>query len=89
PKANGLPAKFTLGVRPEHVQPRSEGEFSGEVVLLEPLGVETILHIKSGNKTLLSTVAGIARHAIGDQVRFDIVRDYLHYFDADGKRIKA
>ena len=89
PKANELPVRFTLGVRPEHVQPQSEGEFPGEVILLEPLGVETILHIKSGDKTLLSTVAGIARHAIGDQVRFDIVRDYLHYFDADGKRIEV
>ena len=89
PKANGLPARFTLGVRPEHVQPQSEGEFSGEVILLEPLGVETILHIMSGKRTLLSTVGGIARHAIGEQVRFDIVRDYLHYFDGDGKRIKV
>jgi multiple sugar transport system ATP-binding protein len=42
PTANGLPASFTLGVRPEDVQPAGNGVFSGQVALIEPLGVETI-----------------------------------------------
>ena len=85
--ANGLPATLTLGVRPEDVQPAPDGDFAGEVALVEPLGVETILHIQSGEQTLLSTVGGMAKHGIGESVRFNIVRERLHFFDKDGARI--
>lgn len=84
-----LPANFTLGVRPEDVQPRSDGPFSGTAVLIEPLGVETIVHINVGQQMLVSTVAGIADMQIGSDVRFDIVRDRLHVFDSNGERAIA
>jgi multiple sugar transport system ATP-binding protein len=84
---NGLPASFTLGIRPEDVQPASDGEFSGEVALIEPLGVETILHIQAGDQRLLSLVSGMAHWRIGDNLRFNIVREHLHYFDDNGARI--
>lgn len=86
---NGLPATFTLGVRPEDVQPAADGAFSGEVALIEPLGIETILYIKSGQQTLLSLVSGMARWRIGDTLRFNIVREHLHYFDSEGNRVAA
>lgn len=79
--AQNLPAEFVMGIRPEDVQPQPEGEFAGQVVLIEPLGVETILHIKSGEQTLLSTIAGMSTWRIGDELRFNIVRERLHYFD--------
>lgn len=84
-----LPENFTLGIRPEDVQPQHEGAFAGEIVLLEPMGVETILHIRTGNQTLLSVVAGMAHYRVGDTVRFGIVREHLHYFDQDGGRIQG
>jgi len=56
-------------------------------VLIEPLGVETILHIRSGEQSLLSIVAGMTNLRIGDEVRFDINRNRLHYFQSDGVRI--
>jgi multiple sugar transport system ATP-binding protein len=82
-----IPERCLLGVRPEDVKPNSEGEFNGEIALIEPLGVETIIHINTGSQTLLSTEAGISSWRIGEQVRFNIVRERLHYFDTDGKRI--
>jgi multiple sugar transport system ATP-binding protein len=82
-----LPTIFTLGIRPEDVQPASDGAFGGQVVLIEPLGVETILHIKSGDQTLLSIVSGMTRAHVNDTVRFNIVRENLHYFDSNGSRI--
>ena len=54
-----VPALCQLGVRPEDIQPASDGQFTGEIFLTEPLGVETVLHIKSGGQTLLSTQSGI------------------------------
>ncbi len=76
-----LPSHFIMGVRPEDVQPTDNGEFSGEIRLIEPLGAETILHIEAGDKTLLSTVSGMTKWSNGDSVRFNIVHEHLHYFD--------
>lgn len=85
--AANLPAEFTFGVRPEDVQPHSDGEFAGEVTLVEPLGVETVIHIELGEKRLLSLVSGMTHLKMGDKVRFNIVHDRLHYFDANGNRV--
>lgn len=84
-----LPASFLLGVRPEDVKPDSNGRFGGQVVLTEPLGVETILHIKSGERSLLSIVPGIAQFGIGDDIRFEILQEKLHCFTLDGKRVQS
>jgi ABC-type sugar transport system ATPase subunit len=74
-------------VRPEDLRLGSEGEFSGEITLTEPLGVETILHIKTGEQTLLCLVPGMIEVQVGDPVRFNIVRERLHYFHPDGVRL--
>lgn len=81
--AAALPASFILGVRPEDVQPDPNGDFAGQINLIEPLGVETILHIKVGGQTLLSNISGMATWRIGDTIRFNIARERLHYFDAE------
>jgi multiple sugar transport system ATP-binding protein len=80
--AGQLPNQFILGVRPEDVQIDPEGAFAGQVLLIEPLGVETILHIKAGQQTLLSTTSGMTTWRINETVRFNIIREHLHYFDA-------
>jgi multiple sugar transport system ATP-binding protein len=89
PASCDLPATFRLGVRPEHVIPSGEGEFSGRLALIEPLGVESILHIKVGEPTLVCTVPGMTHYRLGDEVRFNIVRERLHYFREDGTRIQV
>lgn len=83
---DGLPASFTLGVRAEDVTP-GQGDQRGEIALVEPLGVETILHIRSGDVTLLSMVSGMTHYRLGETVSFGIDRQRLHFFDAKGDRI--
>lgn len=87
PAGKELPEKLQVGIRPEDVHPAADGQFAGEVLLTEPLGVETILHIKSGEHTLLSLIPGISRLRRGDTVRFNILSNRLHYFNDAGKRI--
>jgi multiple sugar transport system ATP-binding protein len=82
-----LPASFLLGIRPEDVKPDPGGQFGGTVVLTEPLGVETILHIESGEQTLLCLVLGMTSLRLGDEVRFNIVQEKLHCFGLDRKRV--
>jgi multiple sugar transport system ATP-binding protein len=85
-----LPPKFILGVRPEDVRLRSDGMFGGEVVLTEPLGVETLVHIKLGEQTLVCTVPGLTSTRRGDAVRFNVTRERLHFFDpAKGTRLQV
>ncbi len=85
--ANRLPADLTLGVRPEDVQICADGDFAGEVVLVEPLGVETIVYIQAQKQRLLSIAAGMSPHRIGESVRFRLDPQRLHLFTGNGARI--
>ena len=82
-----LPESFLLGIRPEDIRPDPAGAFTGKVVLTEPLGVETILHIRAGDLKLLCLVPGMARERVGDEIRFSVVREKLHFFGPDQARI--
>jgi multiple sugar transport system ATP-binding protein len=82
-----LPDAFRLGVRPEDVRPDPAGGFRGKVTLTEPLGVETILHLSSGETSLLSLVPGMAPQRVGEEIRFSIVQEKLHFFGLDNRRI--
>ena len=59
-----------------------------QIALFEPLGVETVLYIKAGEQTLVSTMPGMTRFKIGDPLRFKINRQRLHYFGRDGVRLQ-
>jgi multiple sugar transport system ATP-binding protein len=88
PLPNGtIPERLLVGVRPEDVRLVAEGQFSGQVSLIEPLGVETIIHIRVGGQTLLSIVPGATRLRLYDEVRFDVAAHQLHFFDQRGARI--
>ena len=80
-------SSLILGIRPEDLRPRDGGQFVGEVVLVEPLGAETVIYVRAGDKTLISTVAGIVHLKVGEPLSFDISREHLHYFDMSGKRL--
>ena len=82
-----IPSVCKLGVRPEDIQLTEDGRFAGKIILTEPLGVETVLHIKAGEQNLLSTLSGITTYQFGDEIKFDIVRERLHFFSEDGVRI--
>jgi multiple sugar transport system ATP-binding protein len=83
------PPVFLLGIRPEDIRPDPEGAYVGELALTEPLGVETILHIKNGQQTLLCLVPGISEYKIGDTIHFNVVEERLHCFNMSGKRIAS
>jgi multiple sugar transport system ATP-binding protein len=85
-----LPPKFILGVRPEDVRLAADGQFGGDVGLVEPLGVETLLHINIGEQSVVCTVSGISGVRRGENVRFNVVRERLHFFDwARGTRLQG
>jgi multiple sugar transport system ATP-binding protein len=83
-----VPQEVLLGIRPEDVDIVPEGEFSGQVVLTEPLGVETVVHVRSQDQTLVSLIPGLVDYRKGDQVKFNIQSDRLHCFELDGNRVQ-
>lgn len=89
PRETRLPSDFLVGIRPENVKPDPNGTFTGQLILVEPLGVETILHIQSGQRTLLSLVPGISTYRLGDVVKFNIASEHIHYFGLNGDRLQS
>ena len=89
PHESKLPSEFLLGIRPENVKPDPNGKFTGQLILAEPLGVETILHIQSGQRTLLSLVPGITSFHLGDVMKFNIANEHIHYFGLNGDRLQS
>jgi multiple sugar transport system ATP-binding protein len=82
------PQAVLLGIRPEDVIIDPAGGFAGQVALTEPLGVETVVHIRSQDQTLVSLVPGLTSLSKGDEVKFNILHDRLHCFDLDGRRVQ-
>jgi multiple sugar transport system ATP-binding protein len=89
PDGKQLPSELLIGIRPEDIVPDLEGKFAGKVILTEPLGVQTVIHIRSGEQTLLSLIPGMADLHIGEEVRFKIIHERLHCFSLQGSRIYA
>lgn len=83
-----IPEEVLLGIRPEDVNIDPGGKFTGQVTLTEPLGVETVVHIRSKDQTLVSLVPGLMEFSIGDELHFDILHDRLHCFDLEGNRVQ-
>ena len=89
PRGSKPPSEFLVGIRPENVNPDPKGNFTGQLVLAEPLGVETILHIQSGQRTLLSLVPGMTTYNLGDVMKFNIAFEHIHYFGLNGDRLQS
>lgn len=78
--------RVDIGIRPENVLITSSGKHKGEVILTEPLGAETVIHIKCGKGEIVSMVAGLIHYKHGDLVLFDIDKTHIHFFNEQGDR---
>jgi multiple sugar transport system ATP-binding protein len=92
PLAKPLPlsdgAKVTLGIRPEHVLMGDGGAgLAADVELVEPTGFGIILHLAlHGLPFKIFTLNRDALKA-GPKVNVAFPAQYLHVFDAEGKRV--
>ncbi|MEM1343569.1 MAG: ABC transporter ATP-binding protein, partial [Pseudomonadota bacterium] len=83
-----LAAAAEIGIRPQHLRLAPGGEdwlmWEGTVEQVEPLGGETLLHLRVGDETLRLRHEGSARTVPGTVVRFGADPACLHAFDARG-----
>ena len=79
-------APLKLGVRPENLRfVRQDGdvELPAEVVLLEPLGAETLVTLNAGNAELIARGPADFRQAPGTAVTLHLQPQHLHLFHAE------
>ncbi len=61
---------------------------SGKVVLVEPLGAETFVHLDAGGVRIRARVEGFGGPSVGASVGATVSASALHWFDADGRRVE-
>ena len=89
PPASLSPAASQVGIRPEHITlvTPGGGEGSGEVVAVERLGSETLVHVRlTSAVSLIARIPGLIPINRGDPVGVLTHPDSLHWFDGTGRR---
>lgn len=70
-----------LAIRPEQLQIKGDGQWTGEVVLLEPMGNHQVVWLKVGDQNL-SMIVNDSRHIVaGETLAFSIAHDKISLFD--------
>ncbi len=81
-------AKVTLGVRPEHLKPADRGELSGDVIVTERLGGDTVLYLRpAGGAMIVVQTDGNSTTRVNDRIAVQIDPETCHLFGADGRAI--
>jgi multiple sugar transport system ATP-binding protein len=78
--------RITLGIRPEHIEPRGDVPFNVDVI--EPTGAETHLYGKIGGSTWCVTTRARPQVEPGQRMTIGLPFAHLHLFDTEsGKRL--
>src|SRR5437879_11714434 len=78
-----------LGVRPEHVTlcGADQGMGNAAVVVIEPLGAETLVHLSAGGLPLVARLPVLVELRAGACVGVKLARSHLHLFEVAGARL--
>ena len=82
--------KVTLGIRPEHLQPGSEGEVQGDVMVVERLGGETFLYTQLAGEggMLVIQADGEIPTRVHERVSIKLNPVNCYLFDAQGLAVE-
>ncbi len=83
-RAKHSPAQVYLGVRPENIlisRERKEGFYSGEVEVIEPLGLLQIVRLRLDHHFLRVRSEEKVHFAVGEQIFFNFRENKFHIFD--------
>ena len=85
-------APVTMGVRPRGLAPASEAgptTISGQIDLIEPMGAETLIHLRIGEDDLRVVTSRGHPAAVGETMHVAPTPGQVHLFDHDGVRIAS
>jgi multiple sugar transport system ATP-binding protein len=76
----------TVGVRPEHLEIRNDGTWTGKVIYSENLGSDSFIYVDiGGGEPIIVRQEGKSNFHAGDQLSFAPKGDMFHRFDNAGK----
>jgi len=79
--------KVLVGVRPEDIEIRDDGEIEGMVEMVEDLGPYSIIHLKINEETTIRVIEkSLSRRERGEKVRISIDTSKVVLFDASSER---
>jgi len=80
-----------VGIRPEHLRIADAGRLRARVGYSEPLGAETLVHLRMEDDTLVTVrqEASLSVPAEGDEATLDCDPSRLLMFDSDGRRVRS
>src|SRR5213592_2303864 len=78
--------ELQLGIRPESVGlcALDKGVGNADVLVVEPLGSETLVHLNAGGQPLVARLPGFAEVRVGTRVGVKVDRRRLYLFDGAG-----
>src|SRR5207244_6905026 len=78
--------ELQVGIRPEFVGlcAVDKGVGNVDVLVVEPLGSETLVHLNTGGQALVARLPGFADVRVGTRVGVKVDRRRLYLFDAAG-----
>jgi ABC-type sugar transport system ATPase subunit len=76
-------APVLVGVRPEHLEPDSDGEIRQKVQIVEWLGHECLVTGRIGTENVIVRLIGMAPHQPGSELRLRVDPANVHLFDPD------
>ena len=78
--------ELQVGIRPEYVGlcAVDKGVGNADVLVVEPLGSETLIHLNAGGQPLVARVPGFVDVRVGTQVGVKVDRRRLYLFDSAG-----
>ena len=78
--------ELQVGIRPEFVGlcAVDKGVGNADVLVVEPLGSETLVHLNAGGQPLVARLSGFSDARVGSRVGVKIDRRKLYLFDAAG-----
>jgi len=80
----------TLGLRPDDLLvSNQDGQFEGQVNVLEPLGSETLVYVSVGGKELIAKASGRTPPELGSTIKLNAAPENMHLFDnATGEALR-
>jgi multiple sugar transport system ATP-binding protein len=81
--ADGVAGQVKVGVRPEHLEIRDDGQLPGRISLVEPTGPETYALVDLGHTEITVRMGGLPDLEMGAAVRVHVPPESLHVFAAD------
>lgn len=80
-KAAAHPGKVIMGIRPEDIAISPNGELSGEVYMVEPMGRENLIDVRVGEHSFIILTAATTNPNPGENVKLAFNAENVQFFD--------